>query len=121
MTALIDQAAALLDGGGAHATTRACWLARAALEDAVGDLLVAADLDVGDASGTARLTCLQVAYEEHPDLAARAEYAWSRLSEACHHHAFALAPTHGEAQHLVGLVRQFVAAAAAWHHAPTTH
>lgn len=114
MSTLIDQAGSLLDGGGAHATTRACWLARAALEDAIGDLLVAAGLDVGEASGAARLTCLQVAYEEHPDLAGRAEYAWSRLSEACHHHAFALAPTHGEAQHLVGLVRQFVAAASAW-------
>lgn len=114
MTTLIDEAEALLDGGGADATTRACWLARAALEDAIGDLLNAAGLDVGEASGAARLACLQVAYEEHADVATRAEYVWSRLSEACHHHAFALAPTYGEAHHLVGLVRQFVAAAFVW-------
>ena len=115
MTALVDQADALLAGGGRSSSVRACWLARAALEEAIGTLLVAAGTDPGaGASARARLTCLEVTYADTPAVAERAQYAWSRLSEACHQHAYALSPTHAEAAHLVGIVRQFVAAGAAW-------
>lgn len=116
MTSLIDDAEGQLGQPGALANVRACWLARAALEDAIGSLLPD---DPGHlASARSRLSCLQVAYADRPEVASRAEYAWSRLSEACHQHAYALSPTYIEAQHLVGLVRQFVAAAEAWRAAP---
>ena len=51
-----------------------------------------------------QLTCLEVACQDD-DTAAAAEHAWARLSGACHHHAFELAPTATEAQRLIDAVR----------------
>ena len=44
-----------------------------------------------------RLTCLTVAYCDRPEVGQRARAAWSGLSSACHHHAYELTPTSGEA------------------------
>lgn len=41
-------------------------------------------------------------------IAAKAEYAWNALSRACHHHAYELAPTASELQHLLRVVTQLV-------------
>ena len=51
-----------------------------------------------------QLTCLEVACQDD-DTAAAAEHAWARLSGACHHHAFELAPTATEAQRLIDAVQ----------------
>ena len=106
MSTLLALAVAQLGQGDAHANRRAAWFARSALEDVIAELLQAKQVDVGPlASGRSKLTCLEALYrEESPVLATRAEYAWARLSEACHQHAYELAPTHIEVEHLVQLV-----------------
>jgi len=45
-------------------------------------------------SGGAKLLCLRQWVQ--PDLAGRAAYTWSALSQACHQHAYELAPTSWE-------------------------
>jgi len=102
---LLDQASAVLEGASdTHSNRAACWIARAALEIAVDDLLKIKQRSAPDASMRSKLTVLQVAYDEFIDVPARAEYAWNRLSQACHHHAFELAPAATEVQHLIELV-----------------
>ena len=104
MTDLLDRARQQLAGGGQHSVRRACWLARASLESRVQALLVAKGIDAEQCSERARLTCLEGAYADERELIARATYAWSRLSEACHQHAYQLEPTASEAMHLIELV-----------------
>ncbi len=83
----------------------ACWLARAALEDALLGLLRDRGCDPGRASARSLLTCLQSLYgDDDPDLVLRAEYAWSGLSAASHLHAYELTPTLAEVCHLIDLV-----------------
>ena len=104
---LLDQASAVLEGASdAHSNRAACWIARAALENAVDDLLAAKQRSAPDASMRSKLTVLQVAFDQDNDVPARAEYAWSRLSQACHHHAFELSPNATEVRHLIGLVEK---------------
>ena len=104
MSDLLDTARAHLGSNDPLAIRRACWLARAALESAVIDLLSARGIDVTKASERGKLSCLEGAYADDRQLTSRAEYAWSRLSEACHQHAYQLSPTHVEAKQLIELV-----------------
>lgn len=53
-----------------------------------------------------RLAVLQVL--DQTLFATRAEYAWHALSRACHHHAYELAPTVSELQHLHAVVTQLI-------------
>lgn len=102
---LLEQASAVLEGASdAHSNRAACWIARAALENAVDDLLNTKQRSAPDASMRSKLTVLQVAFDQDDHVPARVEYAWSRLSQACHHHAFELSPTATEVRHLIGLV-----------------
>lgn len=101
---LLELAATQIAGKSPHSNRMAAWLARTALEQTVHDLLVARGVEPGRASGRARLACLEVAYDDSPDIAARAQYAWTRLSEACHQHAYQLSPTYQEVQHLLDAV-----------------
>jgi hypothetical protein len=107
---LLADAEGLLQGdlsvGKTHSIRAACWVARSALEVVVSDLLAQRSYSPGDASMRSRLSCLEVAYADRPALVLTAEYAWSGLSNACHHHAFQLSPSLAEARHLVGLVGQ---------------
>jgi len=102
---LIAQASELLSAqGSVHRPSlirSASWLARSALEDLVTSILRARGYEPGKASMRSRLTCLEAADQE---LAETAEFVWSALSRACHHHAFELAPTPGEIRHLVSVV-----------------
>ncbi|WP_406032210.1 hypothetical protein OG801_27335 [Nocardioides sp. NBC_00163] len=106
--ALLGQAAAVFDGKvviGSEAIRGACWLARGALEDGVHNLLSAYGHDVGSATMRTKLGCLESALADHdPDLARTARYAWLGLSELCHHHAYELTPTVGQARHLLEMV-----------------
>ncbi|MDQ3485608.1 MAG: hypothetical protein M3445_09420, partial [Actinomycetota bacterium] len=91
---LLEQASAVLEeASSAHSNRAACWIARVALESAVDDLLETKQRSAPDASMRSKLTVLQVAFDQNDAVSARAEYAWSRLSQACHHHAFELSPT----------------------------
>lgn len=106
MSTLLPLALAQLSQGDPHANRRAAWFARAALEDVIDDLLAAKQLTVhARASGRAKLSCLEALYRDDDDgLVTRAEYAWTRLSDACHQHAYELTPTYVEVHHLVTLV-----------------
>jgi hypothetical protein len=112
VSALLALAETQLQVSGSHSNRIACWLARSALEETLDRLLSEAGISCGDrASARSKLSCLEVEYG-NTDLPARAQYAWSRLSEACHHHAYELSPTHSEAQHLVELVHDLDATVA---------
>ena len=105
MSDLLDVAEAQLAAPSPHSNRMACWLARSALEQAIERLLGARGIQAGArASARSKLTCLEVTYEG-TDVPVRAQYAWSRLSEACHHHAYELTPISSEAKHLIELVR----------------
>ena len=106
MNSLIEKAREQLETGDPYSLRRTCWLARTALEGVVRQLLDAKGVAADRASERARLSCLEGVYLDHRDLAHKADFAWSRLSEACHQHAYELAPTYAEVQHLVVLVEE---------------
>ncbi|MFC5262518.1 hypothetical protein ACFPJ1_10430 [Kribbella qitaiheensis] len=88
-------------------TQIAAFLIRQALEEAVAGhcerLITRLDHPVTMRS---RLTVLHLF--DQTGAAETAEYTWNALSRACHHHAYELAPTASELQHLLALVRQLV-------------
>ncbi|MCW2810992.1 MAG: hypothetical protein JWP61_1450 [Friedmanniella sp.] len=98
---LLDQASAMLAAPTAHSNRMACWIARAALEAAVDELLDARQCQAPEACMRSRLSVLQVAYLDDPALVVQAEYAWHNLSSVCHHHAFELTPSGPEVRHLI--------------------
>jgi hypothetical protein len=110
---LLEQASSVLAKGNVHSNRAACWIARAALESAVDDLLANRSREAPTATMRSKLTVLEVAFEkEDASVPTLAEYAWSGLSRASHHHAFELTPPFSEVQHLIGLVRQLADTAA---------
>lgn len=106
MSTLLEKARQQVESAGPHSLVRACWLARAALEGVIVDLLKVKGVTADRASERAKLSCLEGIYIDDRDLVYTAEYAWSRLSDACHQHAYRLAPTYPEVRHLVGLVEE---------------
>jgi hypothetical protein len=104
---LLDLAEEQLTMGGANANRRACWLARSAMEERLDALLTARTIDPGPLASTrSKLSCLETAYADEPGLANGAQYLWSRLSEACHQHAYELSPTYGEVRDLLLALRR---------------
>lgn len=101
---LLSQATALLSDATGYSNRAACWIARAALESTVDELLAGRGRSAPEASMRSKLSVLQVAYVQQPDLTEKAEYAWSGLSRACHQHAFELTPAASEVHHLIALV-----------------
>lgn len=101
----LDQAARLLSSGLPGSSRMAAWLARSALEDGVVQRLHTLGHDTRGASMRSRLTCLHVLDQAR---ASDAEYAWHRLSGACHQHAFELAPNATEVRTLLRQVRRVV-------------
>jgi hypothetical protein len=80
----------------AHLWPRACaLLARQALEASFDELWAARAPGLASLSARAQLSVLPD-YLRDPGLAGEAAYAWSWLSEACHHHGYELGPTAGE-------------------------
>lgn len=106
MNTLIEKAWQQLESPDPNALRRACWLARTALEGTITELLKIKGVAADRASERAKLSCLEGIYSDDRALTFKAEYAWSRLSDACHQHAYELAPTYPEIQHLVGLVAE---------------
>lgn len=84
-----------------HRLRMACWLLRFVLEQSLAELARRQEVDVHGASGRTTLICLRVLYREvAPELAGEAEGAWTRLSQAVHHHAYELSPTVSEVEEL---------------------
>jgi hypothetical protein len=111
-TSVLAQAHDLLARAGPeepHAVRAACWVARSALEDELRSLLARAGADVNGASTRSALVVLRVVAKDDPELMLRAEYAWARLSDASHHHAYELAPTLAEVRALVETVEWIAA------------
>lgn len=83
------------------ALPRATWprtaalLARQAVETAVAGRLAARTPGLEACSRATQFTCLPW-YVEHRATARRAHQTWAALSQACHHHAYDLAPTASE-------------------------
>jgi hypothetical protein len=106
MTPLMAQAAGVFGGQvevPAESLRGSCWLARAALEDAVRAALDSRGHDLGGSTNmTSTLGCLESALAGTvPGLATEARLTWHGLSASCHHHSYELAPTVGEVQHLL--------------------
>lgn len=101
----LARAERMLTNGLTGSSRMAAWLARAALEDGVVQRLDRLGHDTRLASMRSRLTCLFVLDDE---CAADAEFAWNRLSGACHQHAFELAPNASEVRALLAQVQRVV-------------
>ncbi len=69
-------------------------LTRQALERSMDELWAAKSPPMLGATTRAKLLCLR--HWIQPEVAGRAAYTWSALSEACHQHAYDLAPTSSE-------------------------
>lgn len=69
-------------------------LTRQALERSMDELWAVKAPPMLGASARAKLLCLRSWVA--PELAGRASYTWSALSQACHQHAYELAPTASE-------------------------
>jgi hypothetical protein len=80
----------------------AAFLARQALEEIIAQRCTALGADVGRANRRSRLVVLRAL--DTQDNADCAAITWSRLSLACHVHAFELQPSTAEIEHLCGLV-----------------
>lgn len=99
----LDRAARLLTSDLPGVNRMAAWLGRAALEDGIVRRLERLGHETRGASMRSRLTCLYVLDRE---AATDAEFAWHRLSSACHQHAFELAPTATEVRTLLEQVQR---------------
>ena len=106
--ALLEAARALLErqeAGSSGLWARAsALLGRQALERLLADLWRAAAPGAEEASMRAQLICLPRYLE--PRLAGRVAYAWGALSQACHQHAYDLAPTVPEVRGWLAVVEE---------------
>jgi hypothetical protein len=108
---LLQRAKEILDGSSTPAQPRrmriAAFLIRQVLEEEVSvaceRLVARMDHPVRMRS---RLLVLHVL--DQTGVAGKIEYAWNALSRACHHHAYELAPTTSELQHLLTVVTHLV-------------
>ena len=84
----------------------AAHLTRQALEESLRRFWADRAPKLADVSMKAQLACLPE-YFADTDLAGRLRVTWGRLSEACHHHAYELAPTVGELGRWIEVVSAF--------------
>jgi len=70
----------------------AALLGRQALEEGLDAYWTARGLALAACATRPQLICLR-SYLPDTSLAARVHHTWSALSDACHHHAYELAPT----------------------------
>lgn len=82
-------------------------LARQALESALDRYWAARGLVFDTYSRRAQLICL-ARYADDSDMAGRVHHAWNALSDACHHHAYELAPTAQELAALIDTVEELI-------------
>ena len=85
-------------------------LVRQALEGVLDDFWRRRAPGLEKCSMKAQLLCLPSYLRTDGDLPARVSYAWSGLSQACHHHAYELPPAADELAAWVETIEQFIAA-----------
>ena len=108
---LLSLARALLSRS--DAKTAGLWprasalLARQALEAGLDGYWTSRGIAFETRSGRAKLICL-AQYLADRELAGRVHQAWAALSDACHHHAYELAPTVAELAGMLDVVEAFV-------------
>jgi hypothetical protein len=73
----------------------AALLGRQALEQGLDAYWTGRGIALGACATRPQLVCLR-SYLPDASLAARVHHTWSALSDACHHHAYELAPTADE-------------------------
>jgi hypothetical protein len=97
----------------ADETTAGLWpraaalLARQALEQGLDDYWQRRGIPLHSFSTRPQLICLRE-YLDDTELAGRTHHTWAALSEACHHHAYELAPGHGELKTWLGTVAELL-------------
>jgi hypothetical protein len=84
-------------------------LARQALEATLAELWRLRAPGLEHCPMRAQLLCVDGCLPNSGDLAARARYAWSGLSRACHHHPYELPPTISELAGWMGTVEELTA------------
>jgi len=108
-SALLDTAEALLDGtirvAAGLQSRAAALLARQALEQALREFWQARAPDVHKCRVRTQIQCLAAFLDPEP--VAAAATAWNRLSEACHHHPYDVAPSAAELRSWIESVRVF--------------
>jgi hypothetical protein len=108
---LLATAEAILDGalriGGGLRARAAALLARQALEQALDDFWQCRAAAVRRCSVRTQIQCLSAYLDPEP--VASAAIAWNRLSDTCHHHPYAVAPSSAELRAWIGCVRAFCA------------
>lgn len=110
--ALLDEAERQLDefdprtsGSWPHA---AATLIRQALEATLDGFWTARSRAMRDASFRDRWQCLPAFLGDRPQARA-ADFAWTALSQACHHRAYEVGLTHGELREHLATARAFLA------------
>jgi hypothetical protein len=96
------------------------FLTRQALEDGMRWVWLVHAPGVEECSARAQLLCLR-SYLGDEELAEEADHVYGRLSWACHHHAFELAPTAGELHAWLDEVEKVAASAKAASLRPGAH
>lgn len=86
----------------------AALTARRALEETLDALWEKRARGLERASGRAQLACLTT-FLGDDELAADVTFAWSALSEACHHHDYELTPTWAELEANIAVVERLIA------------
>ena len=109
---LLRYARTLMDGAGTH--TEGIWprasalLTRQALETALASYWSRRDLaQLTNATARSQFICLSML--EDPEVAGSVVMAWVELSNACHFHAYELAPTASELLRWIEIVDSFAA------------
>lgn len=107
---LLVEAQKVLNGARADGLSArmAAFLARQALEEIID--LRCASLGAAAPWATARSRLVVLRALDTQDAADSAAVAWSRLSTACHVHAFELQPSTAEIEHLCGVVASLLPA-----------
>jgi hypothetical protein len=96
-------------GTGGSTSRMAAFLARRALEEVVDQRC--ADLDAPAPWATTRSKLLILRALDTAEAADRAAFAWTRLSNACHMHAFEMQPSTAEVEQLCGVVTELLPSA----------
>jgi hypothetical protein len=97
----------------------ATFLIRQALEEALDRFWQSTVAGMETVSRRAQLVSLPYYLADH-ELAGNVIYAWNRLSEACHHDAYALPPPPVELQRYAAVAKRFSAAVKASGVGPAT-
>lgn len=107
---LLGQAQRVLGakGTGGSSSRMAAFLARRALEDIVEQRCAVLGASAPWATTRSKLLILRAL--DTADAADRAAFAWNRLSNACHLHAFEMQPSTAEVEQLCGVVANLLPA-----------